>query len=106
MLKEQPYYDGIGVRSIPCVLSIRHRIVKSVWLKLCKISSRGTLFGRVAKLELKTDEEVKEFPIPDRELAPETVDHWYQYGYRWGIEIPSNEDILGFQENRYPSQQI
>lgn len=64
MLDEQPYYVTIRVRSLPCVLPIRHRVVQSVWLKLCMIASHGTLSGGFSRLKLKTDEEVKEFPVP------------------------------------------
>lgn len=64
ILDEQPYYVTIRVRSLPCVLPIRHRVVQSVWLKLCMIASHGTLSGGFSRLKLKTDEEVKEFPVP------------------------------------------
>lgn len=74
MLKHQLYEDTTEARSLSCVLSMKHRIVQSVWLNLRMIASRGTLLGKVSKLKLKTIEGMKEFQLPDRKLAQETVD--------------------------------
>ncbi len=95
ILEEVISDDATKVRCLPCVFSIRHRIVRSVWLKLRLIASQGTLLGKVSKLKLRTDEEVNEFPIPDRKLAQETVDYWDRYGYHWGIETSSDGEGLG-----------
>lgn len=76
------------------VLSMRHRTVSSVWRLLRMIASHGTLSGRVSKLKLNTDEGVKEFPIPDKELAQETLQYWDDYGYHWGVETSSDWDSI------------
>ena len=104
VLEEQLSDDSMKVKCRPCVFSISHRIVQSVWLKLRLITSRGTLFGRVSKLKLNTDKEVKVFPVPDRRLTPETVDYWEGYGYHWGIEPPSDDEGLGQEQD--PQQQM
>lgn len=87
--------DAMEARSLPCVLSMRHRIVQSVWLKLRMIASHGLLLGRVSKLKLNTDEDVKEIQVPDTKMAQGTVDYWDGYGYHWGVENSSGDDILG-----------
>ena len=97
--KEQPYEEGTEVGSPSCVLSVRHRIALSVWLKLRMIASRGTLLGKVSKLKLKTMEDTREFHVPERKLAQETVDYWDGYGYHWGVEPPSDGEGLGREED-------
>lgn len=85
MKKEQLQKDVFDVQSQHVITSVRRRIVHSVWLKLRMIASRGALSGRVSRLKLITDEDVKEFLVPDRKLAQETVDYWDAYGYHWGV---------------------
>lgn len=74
VLKHQLYEDTTEARSPSCFLSRKHGIVQSVWLNLRMIASRGMLLGKVSKLKLKTVEGMKEFQLPDRKLAQETVD--------------------------------
>ncbi|CAD6588407.1 MAG: hypothetical protein ASARMPREDX12_003406 [Alectoria sarmentosa] len=87
--------DAMEARSLPSVLSMRRRIVQSVWMKMRMIASRGIFLGRVSKLKLNTGKDVKEFRIPDRKLAQETLDYWDGYGYHWGVDISSDDDTLG-----------
>ncbi|KAL9130251.1 MAG: hypothetical protein Q9175_007068 [Cornicularia normoerica] len=100
VLEGQPH-DERDARGLYSVLSISNRISQSVWLKLRMIASCGTLLGRVSKLKLNTGEDVKEFPVPNRKMAQGMVDHWDSYGYHWGIETPSEEDILRSEESLY-----
>ena len=64
-------------------------------MKMRMIASRGIFLGRVSKLKLNTGKDVKEFRIPDRKLAQETLDYWDGYGYHWGVDISSDDDTLG-----------
>ena len=95
MLNEEFCKSAMETRSPPSVLSMRRRIVLSVWLQLRMIASRGTLLGKVSKIKLNTGEDVKEVPVSDRELAQSTVEYWDSYGYHWGVEANSDDDIIG-----------
>lgn len=87
--------DAVEPGSPLAVLSMRHRIVSSTWRMLRMIVNSGTLFGRVSKVKLNTDEGVKEISVPGRNLAQETVVYWDRYGFHWGVATPSNDDALG-----------
>lgn len=94
LLNKELRKDAVAAGSPSGVLSRRHGIRQSVWSLLRMIASRGTLFGRVSKLKLNTDEGSKEFLVPDRNLAQETVDYWDGHGFHWGVKTPSDYDSL------------